>query len=100
MTTTKRRARVQAKPHDEQEAPRSALVNLWQWRAANAHLFPSDTSLRWHLRKHRDAYLAAGALIEVGGRHVCDPAKMDATLREVGARVAAERARPSQLAVA
>jgi hypothetical protein len=91
--TTKRRARVQAKPVDEREAPRSALVNLWDWRAVNAHLFPSDVSLRWHLRKHKRAYVKAGALMEVGGRFVCDAEKMERTLREIGAHVAAERTR-------
>jgi hypothetical protein len=87
-----RRARTQAKPERTEGAPRSALVSLWDWRAANPHLFPSDTSLRWHLRKHRDHYVAKGALLDVAGRHVCDPEKMELTLREVGARVAAERA--------
>ena len=88
--STKPRARVQAKP-EKRRAPRSRLVSIWAWRARNAHLFPSDTSLRWHLRKHRDAYVTAGALLEIGGRFVCDAEKMDAVLREVGARVAAER---------
>jgi hypothetical protein len=89
-----RRARTQAKPERTQGAPRSALVSLWDWRAANPHLFPSDTSLRWHLRKHRDKYVASGALLEVAGRFVCDPQKMELTLREVGAYVAAERTVP------
>jgi len=84
-------SRVQAKPERIRAAPRSLLVNLSDWRAANPHLFPSDTSLRWHLRKHRGAYIAAGALLEISGRHVCDPEKMETTLRTVGMRVAAER---------
>lgn len=76
-----------------QGVPRSALVSLWDWRSANAHLFPSEVSLRWHLRKYRADYIAAGALLEVAGRLVCDPAKMEEALRKVGARVAAERDR-------
>jgi len=89
MSSKKRR--TQAKPERIRDAPRSPFLNLWDWRANNAHLFPSDTSLRWHLRKHRDAYVASGALLEIGGRLVCDPGKMETTLRAVGSRVAAER---------
>jgi len=88
---TKRRARTQAKPQRIEDAPRSALVPLFDWRKANPHLFLSDTSLRWHLRQHRAIYIAAGAILEIGGRLVCDPSKLETTLREVGARVASGR---------
>ena len=88
---TKRRARTQAKPQKVNDAPRSALVPLFDWRKTNPHLFPSDTSLRWHLRQHRSAYIAAGAVLEIGGRLVCDPELMEKTLRQVGARVASQR---------
>ncbi len=91
MTVAKRRARVQAKPERTKDAPRSPLVGLWDWRASNSHLFPSDTSLRWHLRQYRDEYIAAGALLEVAGRFVIDPPRFEATLRDVGARIAAKR---------
>lgn len=87
--TTKRR--VQAKPERARDVPRSSLVSLWDWRRENSHLFPSDTSLRWHLRKHRAAYVEAGALLEVAGRHTIDVPKFEAVLREVGQRVAADR---------
>jgi len=96
MTTAKRHARVQAKPERVRDAQRSSLAPIFDWRAANPHLFPSDTSLRWHLRKHRDEYIASGALLEIGGRLVCDPEKMEATMRAVGARVAAERGAESE----
>ena len=88
---TKRPRRTQAKPERVTDAPRSGLLNLWQWRERNAHLFPSDTSLRWHLRQHRETYIAAGALFEVGGRYVCDPAKFEQTLRTVGTVAARSR---------
>lgn len=89
--STKRRARAQARPERARDIPRSSLVSLWEWRAENAHLFPSDTSLRWHLRKHRDAYTKTGALLQVAGRFVVIPEKFEAVLREVGQRVAVER---------
>jgi hypothetical protein len=91
MSNAKRRARVQAKPERIRDAPRAALVGAFDWRASNNHLFPSDTALRWHLRNHRDAYIAAGALMEIGGRLVVDPPKFEEVLREVGQRVAAAR---------
>jgi hypothetical protein len=87
----KRHARVQAKPERARDGPRSGLVSLWDWRAQNSHLFPSDTSLRWHLRRHRDSYTDAGALLELAGRFVIEPQKFEQTLRQVGQRVAAER---------
>jgi hypothetical protein len=90
MTAATKR-RVQAKPERARDILRSELVSLWDWRSENAHLFPSDTAARWHLRQHRDAYVKAGALLQIGGRHVIDVLKFEAVLREVGQRVAAER---------
>jgi hypothetical protein len=87
----KRRARVQAKPERVRDAPRAPFVGLFDWRSSNPHLFPSDTSLRWHLRRYREEYVAAGALLEIAGRLVVDPRKFESVLREVGARAAAER---------
>ena len=90
--TVKRRARVQARPDRTRDAPRSPLVSLWDWRASNQHLFPSDPSLRWHLRHHRAPYIDAGALLEIGGRFFVDAPKFESVLREVGSRIAAGRA--------
>jgi hypothetical protein len=98
MATVKRRTRTQAKPERARDVPRSPLVLAWNWRQENGHLFSSDTGLRWHLRKHRDAYVAAGALLEIGGRLFVDPPKFEAVLREVGQRVAAERSAEPQAA--
>jgi hypothetical protein len=80
--------RVQAKPERSRDAPRTSLVLLWDWRASNQHLFPSDTSLRWHLRQHRNAYVKAGALLTIGGRFFVDPPRFEQTLRLVGAEAA------------
>ncbi len=91
MTATTKRARTQAKPERVRDAPRAALVGAFDWRGANPHLFPTDTSLRWHLRRYRERYIAAGALLEIAGRLVVDPLKFESVLREVGQRVAADR---------
>ena len=71
------------------EAPRVALVQLWDWRASNSHLFASDTSLRWHLRRHRDTYVQAGALLRLTDRDFVDPPAFERVLREIGMRAAA-----------
>lgn len=86
--STKRRARTQAKPERVRDAPRAQMVSIWDWRASNPHLFPSDTSLRWHLRRHRAAYISAGALLKLAGRFVVDPVKFEQTMRFVGQQVA------------
>jgi hypothetical protein len=85
---TKRRARTQAKPERVRDAPRAQMVPIWDWRASNPHIFPSDTSLRWHLRRHRAVYIAAGALFKLAGRFVVDPPKFEETMRLVGQQVA------------
>lgn len=87
--TPRRRARTRRKPELARDVPRSSLVNLRDWRAANAHLFATDDALRWHLRHHRDAYIRAGALIAVAGRYTVDAPLFEATLREIGQRIAA-----------
>ena len=86
--STKRRARTQAKPERVRDAPRAAMVPIWDWRASNPHIFPTDMSLRWHLRRHRVAYIAAGALLKLAGRFVIDPPKFEETMRRVGQQVA------------
>lgn len=97
---SKHRARVQAKPQRIRDTPRVDLTSVWDWRAGNPHLFPSDASLRWHLRKHRDAYIVVGALMEIAGRLYCDPPKFEQVLREVGGRLAAERSAAAEGALA
>lgn len=38
------------------------------WRELNAHLYPSDASLRWAVDQRRDELIAAGAVGLFGGR--------------------------------
>jgi hypothetical protein len=38
------------------------------WRERNAHLFPSDASLRWTIAKNRAELIGAGALALIGNR--------------------------------
>ena len=37
------------------------------WLAQNKHLFHSEQSLRWHVRKHQRKLAQAGALVRLRG---------------------------------
>jgi len=65
-----------------------ALISLWDWRAANPHLFSSNEALRWHLRQHRNEYIRADALFMIAGRYTIDPSRFEVVLRAVGQRIA------------
>jgi hypothetical protein len=94
-TASKPRPRTQARVRRRTDIARSTLVSAWDWRAANPQLFPSDAALNWHLRRHRDAYVAAGALLKICDRWFCDPPRFEAILREIGQRTAAGTAADS-----
>lgn len=63
------------------------------WREQNAHLFPTDTSLRWFVRQHQERLVADGALSVLRDTwHAAEPAMSDAVLaigRERAAQVVA-----------
>lgn len=69
----------------------SALVPLLAYQQSRAHLFPSEESARWQVRKHRAALIEAGALVIVAGRHMVVPDVADATFLAIGKRLAAEK---------
>jgi hypothetical protein len=91
VEVAKTRSKTQSKPARTPNVARCALILIWDWRAANSHIFGSDTSLRWHLRQHRDLYLRSGALLQIAGREYIDISKWEAALRHVGSLVAAGR---------
>ncbi len=44
------------------------------WRERNAHLFPTNTSLRWFKRVHERRLVAAGALVDLRDTwHAAEP---------------------------
>jgi hypothetical protein len=59
----------------------------------NTHIFRTPVSLRWHLRNHREAYIEAGALLEIAGKLFIDPVKFEPVMREIGQRNAAAAGR-------
>lgn len=52
--------------------------------SGRAHLFPSETSLRWFLRAHRDRLVQAGALSRIAGRLWINPVAFDEVVADVG----------------
>lgn len=73
--------------HPTQYQPLFANGKQASWRTQRAVLFPSDDSLRWWLRFHRDEAVRRGGLILVAGRWVATP-ELDALVREIGQRQA------------
>jgi len=53
------------------------------WHAANKHLFPSEPSCRWFMRRHRDTLVANGAIVKVRGIWYVNAPVMDRLLPEL-----------------
>jgi hypothetical protein len=68
------------------------FVGLDAYRAPRQHLFPSEGSLQWFIRRQRERLIAAGALKLHAGRWLAHQASFDAVVIEV-ATAAAERHR-------
>lgn len=73
-------------------ALRSALVTWDEYRAANAHIFPSAESWRWFVRQHRDTLVQSGALLFLAGKSLVQPHAMSTAIEEIGQRLAKARA--------
>lgn len=67
----------------------TCLLTLPQYRDQRQHLFPSDGSLTWFIRRHRDALVKAGAYLMIAGRRQVNPARFDEMVLKVGAQDAA-----------
>lgn len=64
----------------------STLKLLKDYRAERSQLFPSDESLRWTIRQHRDELVSAGALVCPTGRWLVQPAAFDKVMVAIGTR--------------
>ncbi|RYF56018.1 MAG: hypothetical protein EOO27_19510 [Comamonadaceae bacterium] len=64
----------------------SGLLKPEGYQAQTAHLFPSEQSIRWYIRQHRDALVSAGALLYIAGRLWINSGKFDSYVLEAGAR--------------
>lgn len=71
----------------------SELTLLPTYREQRQHIFPSQSSLDWFIRKHRQGLVQAGALLFLTGRWFTDPSKFDSYLIGLGSRQAGLQAR-------
>jgi hypothetical protein len=80
----------QARRH--QEALMSEILDALklpeQYRESRAHLFASDLSLDWFIRKNRKQLVEVGALLVVAGRKYVNSEKLDAVVVEVATAAA------------
>ena len=69
------------------EAQTPSLVGLKKpadYRAERSDFFPSDSSLTWAMRLHRERLVVAGAIVKVAGRIFIRPAAFDAVVLAAG----------------
>ena len=59
------------------------LVTPSDYQAARARIFPSESSLRWHLRVHRAELVAEGAVVRLAGRLLIDPDLFDEAILKI-----------------
>lgn len=67
------------------------LVSPQDYQKARSNIFPSESSLKWHLRVHRVDLAAGGAVVRVAGLLLIDPLRFD----EMVLRIAKAQAAPT-----
>ena len=65
------------------------LVTLEDYQSTRVRIFPSESSLKWHLRVHRADLAAGGAILRVAGRLLIDPPKFDQVVLQIARAKAA-----------
>lgn len=63
------------------------LMPLAELQIKLSHIFPSISSLEWHLRQNRSAYMEAGAIFEIAGRLLAHPTTFKRVALEIGTRL-------------
>ena len=61
-----------------------ALTNPTQYRIGREHIFPSDASLQWFIRKNKVALAKAGAVVKPAGHILINQNKFDVAVLEIG----------------
>lgn len=61
-----------------------ALTNPTQYRIGREHIFPSDASLQWFIRKNKIALAKAGAVVKPAGHILINQNKFDVAVLEIG----------------
>ncbi len=70
----------------------SALESFSDYRERRQRLFPSEGSLQWYLRQHKQGLAHAGAILLIAGRWYINAEKFDQYLMEAGQAKAVEAA--------
>lgn len=60
------------------------LINPSIYRIGREHIFPSDASLGWFIRKNKVVLAKAGAVLKPAGRLMINQSKFDAAVLEIG----------------
>ena len=68
------------------------------WLAQNKHLFHSEQSLRWHVRKHQRKLAQAGALVRLRGSWFAVEPKFTQALLKTGREEALAAVREAEAA--
>lgn len=61
-----------------------ALTNPTQYRIGREHIFPSDASLQWFIRKNKVVLAKAGAVVKPAGHILINQNKFDNAVLEIG----------------
>lgn len=69
-----------------------ALRPLPDYRQSREHVFRSEQSLQWFVRRHKSRLVDAGALIMLSGRWHVVPSRFDAIVLEAGQAAAKNQA--------
>lgn len=77
---------------DEATSEVLALCPLSDYRQSRAHIFRSEQSLQWFLRRNKVRLVEAGALRMISGRWHALPARFDAIVLEAGQAAAKHQA--------
>lgn len=67
------------------------LVTPDQYQEKRQHMFPSDTSLTWYIRRHRPALVRCGAVMIINRRVWLDAQLLDDYVVKAGRESAAQR---------
>ena len=75
----------------------AGLVTPKDYRDARPHVFPSESSLDWHIRRNRAEWSTSGALLLIAGRRLVNPPVADQLVLRL-ATATAEGLAPRDLA--
>jgi hypothetical protein len=80
--------------HKESEL--ADLLTLDEYRARNERVFPSNASLSWFIRSHREGLVAAQAILVLNRRLLIEPMRFDAAVLAIGYQTASDRSAMNQ----